>query len=93
MFEFCIKLISSFLSFSQGVIFNLSFHANKNQLSTVSDDRSIRLWSLDGSSSEAVLVLYGHTARVWDCQLLDDVIVSVGEVRALVGDIQPWLSY
>ena len=82
-----------FFSFSQGVIFNLHFHGNKNQLSTVSDDRSIRLWSLDGSSSKAVLVLYGHTARVWDCQLLDDVIVSVGEVRPSVGDIQPWLSY
>ena len=35
-----------------------------------------------------MLVLYGHTARVWDSQLLDDVIVSVGEVRASVGDIQ-----
>ena len=29
--------------------------------------------------SECNLVLYGHTARVWDARLLPEVIVSIGE--------------
>ena len=80
-----------FISSIQGVIFNMNYHTKKKQLCSVSDDRSIRLWSVDVGSlgksdhetitSDAVCVLYGHTARVWDCKLLDDVIVSIGEVR------------
>lgn len=52
---------------------------------SVSDDRSIRLWRLVltecGIPQEAteLLVLYGHSARVWDAKLLSECIVSIGE--------------
>ena len=70
----------------QGVIFNMSYHHKRNLLCSVSDDRSIRLWRLDLESTprlqsdDAQKVLYGHSARVWDAKILDDTIVSVGEV-------------
>ena len=44
---------------------------------SVSDDRSIRLWSV--SDETCLHVLYGHTARVWDAQYTDENIVSIGE--------------
>ena len=58
---------------------------------SVSDDRSIRLWKLEKSlmhlsqsKVEPILVVYGHTARVWDAQLLEECFVSIGEDLACV---------
>lgn len=44
---------------------------------SVSDDCSIRLWSIQDET--CMRVLYGHTARVWDARYCDTGIVSVGE--------------
>lgn len=68
----------------QGVIFSIRFHPTKNQLLTVSDDRSIRLWSVDKTS--CLQIFYGHTARVWDAHFLSDEhrIVSIGEDAACI---------
>ena len=53
---------------------------------SVSDDRSIRLWkvkasflSISEAKVEPFLLVYGHTARVWDAQLLEKCFVSIGE--------------
>jgi len=78
----------------QGVIFNVDYNPNLGLICSVSDDRSIRLYSLtfneapagasldswESVQSELLHVLYGHSARVWDVKLLTDCFVSVGEV-------------
>ena len=61
----------------EGVIFRVRFHESKKQLLSVSDDRSIRLWSIDDET--CLRIMYGHTARVWDAQYLLGNIVSIGE--------------
>ncbi|KAJ1909087.1 WD repeat-containing protein 6 [Tieghemiomyces parasiticus] len=67
----------------EGVIFRLRFSRDGNTLATVSDDRTIRLWELNAPSTcTPATTLYGHTARVWDCQILDDVLVSIAEDTA-----------
>ena len=74
------------LSGHEGVIFSINFNKTGTLLSSVSDDRSIRLWKISNlltqeSSSciEPLLVVYGHTARVWDSRLLEKYFVSIGE--------------
>ena len=68
----------------KGVIFSIRFHPTLNQLLSVSDDRSIRIWSIDDTS--CTQILYGHTARVWDAQFLSDGqrMVSIGEDAACI---------
>ncbi|KAI8885675.1 WD40 repeat-like protein [Backusella circina FSU 941] len=62
----------------EGVIFGVRFNNDGTRLTSVSDDRTIRIWSLN--SREEPLVLYGHTARIWDCQFVDDEhLVSISE--------------
>ncbi|ELU07060.1 hypothetical protein CAPTEDRAFT_228218 [Capitella teleta] len=78
-----------------GVIFGIEFHVTKRLICSVSDDRSLRLYSVQSCSSAALdqwavsdwsaasvqvlHCLYGHTARVWDVKMLSAGIVSVGE--------------
>ncbi|GJS10470.1 WD repeat-containing protein 6 isoform X1 [Tanacetum coccineum] len=61
------------------------------QAISVSDDRSARIWEVgtgqsdlaDGAevtvSHSSGPVLFGHSARVWDCCMSDSLIVTVGE--------------
>ncbi|PON88763.1 Guanine nucleotide-binding protein, beta subunit [Trema orientale] len=70
----------------EGSIFRLTWSSNGAKLVSVSDDRSARVWTVcDGiedcnKSSESVgLVLFGHSARVWDCCIFDSLIVTAGE--------------
>ncbi|XP_071505459.1 tRNA (34-2'-O)-methyltransferase regulator WDR6-like [Diadema antillarum] len=70
----------------QGVIFDITYNHELQILTTVSDDRSIRLWPyrcpttpLDDQPCKAQLELYGHSARVWRAKTLADRIVSIGE--------------
>ncbi|KAI8335049.1 WD40-repeat-containing domain protein [Chlamydoabsidia padenii] len=62
----------------EGVIFGVRFSQDGTMLASVSDDRTIRVWSLV-NPKQAPLVVYGHTARVWDCQFVDDYLVSISE--------------
>ena len=70
-----------------GVIFSVRYCQERQLLCSVSDDRSIKVWKVvftDSYSdvtvpSELTLTLYGHKARVWDCLVLKDHIVSIGE--------------
>ncbi|XP_067037076.1 tRNA (34-2'-O)-methyltransferase regulator WDR6-like isoform X3 [Acropora muricata] len=70
----------------EGVIFSITFNRQGTLLSSVSDDRSIRLWKVTNLQTfdlnghvEQLTVVYGHTARVWDAKLLESCFVSIGE--------------
>lgn len=65
-------------------------------LSSTSDDRSIRLWTINSNTDddsslkfweEANIhpshVLFGHESRVWTSLILENCILSVGEVSFL----------
>ncbi|XP_074641979.1 tRNA (34-2'-O)-methyltransferase regulator WDR6-like isoform X2 [Tubulanus polymorphus] len=72
------------LTSHKGVIFSICYHEEKNLLASVSDDRGICLWQLQGESWEQsqftlLHTLFGHTARVWDVKLLALCFVSIGE--------------
>jgi hypothetical protein len=72
----------------------VSYDPDSHYICSTSDDRSVRLWSVDLQLSdgcnhvtqwkEAKITLshtmYGHTARVWRNIIIDNVIISVGEV-------------
>ncbi|KNE72600.1 hypothetical protein AMAG_17043 [Allomyces macrogynus ATCC 38327] len=61
----------------EGVIFHIAFSADGRHVSSVSDDRSIRIW--DTTTGAQVRTFFGHTARVWMSVLLDKMVVSVSE--------------
>jgi len=50
----------------QGVIFDVTWLGD-SCLTSVSDDRSVRVWSSEGSAEhlEQTAEMYGHTARIW----------------------------
>jgi hypothetical protein len=76
----------------------VSYDPEFQLICSTSDDRSVRLWSVDfqlcdGSNrvmqwKEAKITLlhtmYGHAARVWRNIIIDNVIISVGEVGICV---------
>ncbi|KAK4515202.1 uncharacterized protein ATC70_002812 [Mucor velutinosus] len=62
----------------EGVIFGMRFNDDASQIVSVSDDRTIRVWPLK-EEDKTPLVLFGHTARVWDCQFVDEYLVSISE--------------
>ena len=51
-----------------GVIFKIKFDSTGENIASVSDDRSIRIWSLIENQSK--MVLWGHFARIWDCEFI-----------------------
>lgn len=70
----------------EGSIFRLSWSSNGSKLVSVSDDRSARVWEVcsgteasDELRETVGLVLFGHSARVWDCCIFDSLIVTAGE--------------
>ncbi|KAI9468964.1 MAG: hypothetical protein EXX96DRAFT_589929 [Benjaminiella poitrasii] len=62
----------------EGVIFGIRFNSDASQVASVSDDRTIRVWPIKEENKQP-LVLFGHTARVWDCQFVDECLVSISE--------------
>lgn len=72
----------------------MSYDPDSNYICSTSDDRSVRLWSVDLQLSDGcnrviqwkqakitlLHTMYGHTARVWRNLIIDNVIISVGEV-------------
>lgn len=57
-------------------MWQLTFHQGKLLEPTVEDWRSVKY--------DLILLLYGHSARVWDVALAATYFASVGEVRFLL---------
>jgi WD40 repeat protein len=70
-----------------GVIFGIRFSPDYKRVCSVSDDRTVRVWSLPLGWEEdynqtvmcADIVLYGHLARVWDAHFLHNGVISSSE--------------
>ncbi|CAG8477263.1 8023_t:CDS:10 [Paraglomus occultum] len=63
----------------EGVIFNVRFSFDGSILASVSDDRTIRVWKTDVNDKTKPITLYGHMARIWDCQIVGNYLVSISE--------------
>ncbi|OMJ09103.1 putative WD repeat-containing protein [Smittium culicis] len=83
----CMRNVLHTLSGHDGVIFGIRFSNNGLTITTTSDDRTIRVWSFSSLSdmyskkkcSIYQHVLFGHKARIWDCLVFDDFLVSISE--------------
>ncbi|KAI9596922.1 WD40-repeat-containing domain protein [Syncephalis fuscata] len=62
----------------EGVVFKIRFSPDGQQIASVSDDRTICIWALN-KPSKPLMTLFGHQARIWDCQFIDDLLISVSE--------------
>ena len=83
-------------NYFQGVIFSICYDSMTNQISSTSDDRTVRIWKVNfteeitscndseawqNANIELQYTMFGHTARVWRSLFLsDERIVSIGEV-------------
>lgn len=72
------KTIMYNFTLHEGSIFGVRFSPDGKRLVSCSDDRSIRLWSLD--SGEQLAIGWGHLARIWELHFIGtDQIVSLSE--------------
>ena len=65
----------------RGSIFCLKFNAERNELYSGSDDRSVRIWNFQKllESDCEPITLWGHTGRVWSVLYVENHLVSGGE--------------
>ncbi|RNA32626.1 WD repeat-containing 6 [Brachionus plicatilis] len=69
----------------QGVIFNIEYSHQTNNIYSTSDDRSINVWkiNLNDQSGQLYTRFYGHDARVWKCKAFlkdnTEFLCSIGE--------------
>ncbi|XP_039161352.1 WD repeat-containing protein 6 isoform X2 [Eucalyptus grandis] len=68
----------------EGSIFRIAWSSDGSKLVSVSDDRSARIWEVHckvqySEDAGEVGLLFGHSARVWDCYISDNLIVTAGE--------------
>ncbi|KAK7397007.1 hypothetical protein VNO78_18171 [Psophocarpus tetragonolobus] len=69
----------------EGSIVRIAWSSCGSKLVSVSDDRSARVWAVAIEREHSMchdsiaLVLFGHNARVWDCCISDNLIVTVSE--------------
>ncbi|MBA0563008.1 hypothetical protein Golob_008020 [Gossypium lobatum] len=66
----------------EGSIFRIVWSSNGAKLVSVSDDRSARIWTIHDHDDRREIVgpvLFGHSARIWDCCISDHLIVTAGE--------------
>ncbi|GAB2262785.1 hypothetical protein Droror1_Dr00003782 [Drosera rotundifolia] len=85
----CDAVVRCRLAGHQGSILGISWSTDGSKLISVSDDRSARVWidsSNNGSDNVGMMenysvgpVLFGHSARIWDCCIFDFVVVTAGE--------------
>ncbi|XP_024532474.1 WD repeat-containing protein 6 isoform X2 [Selaginella moellendorffii] len=60
----------------EGSIYRITWSTDGCFLGSVSDDRSARIWNLQ---TKAVIVLFGHTARVWDLHIDAKMFITASE--------------
>ncbi|KAH7404369.1 hypothetical protein KP509_15G022100 [Ceratopteris richardii] len=73
----------------EGSIFRIAWSQDGKKIASVSDDRSVRVWNLEHWSLPLMnrqadmfalaSVMYGHTARIWDCHFDSKSLITVGE--------------
>ncbi|KAL7112409.1 hypothetical protein ACP275_04G002200 [Erythranthe tilingii] len=75
----------------EGSVFGIAWFSDGMKLVSVSDDRSARIWEVqaekgvscndvqDRDNHFAGSVLFGHSARIWDCCIFDSLIITAGE--------------
>lgn len=68
----------------QGVIFAVDYNHRARIICSTSDDRSARLWSVEGenlidSKIQPKCTLYGHSARIFRCNISDNYVITGGE--------------
>ncbi|MCO5580983.1 hypothetical protein L7F22_034858 [Adiantum nelumboides] len=77
----------------EGSIFGITWSQDGKKLASVSDDRSVRIWNIVNKPLEYSVVstgiqsdgfqlaslMYGHTARIWDCHLDSKFLITVSE--------------
>ncbi|RKO85214.1 WD40-repeat-containing domain protein, partial [Blyttiomyces helicus] len=63
----------------EGVIFSMRWSENGKLIASSSDDRTVRIWETAPESRSRPRVLFGHTARVWDCPIVGDRVVTIAE--------------
>ncbi|XP_022757740.1 uncharacterized protein LOC111304949 isoform X3 [Durio zibethinus] len=70
----------------EGSIFRIVWSSSGAKLVSVSDDRSARIWTIhiqqngfDDKREAVGPVLFGHSARIWDCCISDSLIITAGE--------------
>ncbi|EPY49353.1 WDR6 family WD repeat protein [Schizosaccharomyces cryophilus OY26] len=67
------------LSGHEGACFDIRFSDDGQYLSTVSEDRTVRLWELK-KQNRLLATGFGHTARVWKCRFLSNSsLVTISE--------------
>ncbi|KAI3787476.1 hypothetical protein L1987_41973 [Smallanthus sonchifolius] len=83
--------VASGTIFNETAIFRITWCLDGSKLVSVSDDRSARIWEVlnakndSNNAAEVTIspssgpVLFGHSARVWDCCMSDSLIITVGE--------------
>ncbi|KAG9070558.1 WD repeat-containing protein 6 [Linnemannia hyalina] len=63
----------------EGILFGIRWNDDGNAVCTVSDDRSIRIWDITHPTNITHTTHFGHTARVWDCQIVGPYLISISE--------------
>lgn len=76
----------------QGSIYNVVYSPSGNLLASVSDDRTVKIWSShdrttrtadDGvAERDPMMSMWGHEGRIWRVEWIDDTrLATCGEVR------------
>ncbi|KAK4749758.1 hypothetical protein SAY87_027207 [Trapa incisa] len=68
----------------EGSIFRIAWSSDGSKLVSVSDDRSARVWKVHSDAEYSdnighISFLFGHNARVWDCVISNNVIITASE--------------
>jgi len=74
-----------------GVLFRVEWSKDGTALCSTSDDRTIRHWKFSHSfvgpdykiPTYKTVTMFGHGARVWDCKMIDEFIVSCSEDKTV----------